>query len=749
MFRGKKINRLFLRFLSTYIIIVFIPILSLGIYIYYFFFDYMKDNLETSRHTSLQQVCSAHDNLLSQMEAISNQIYLSDSFHKFELKKSPEKTLALIEELNILNQTCSYLEEIAFHFAGDEYIYSTSGSNTVDMFFHDSFSNPEIYTEDFIETLFSSREKQVIPMHRISGFRGSIDAVVFVYPIPLQSYVPYATVLFYVPYETYAKMIGTQTEALENTYITKDDTIVFQTNNLTVSPSILSQMQESKNDFQYFEENGQKYLAVHAGQEYSSLDYYQLIDLNDVYSPLHRAQAVFLTFNAVILLLCGMLTFLFSHISYNPLKKILQRLRPISSPSLSHSDNELDRLLDGIDYVYQQNRFLNLEISSSKDAKCSVLLINFIKGRYPTRESMLPLCKNTGIHIEYGFYDIWLVQFHPSSRITPIDDETASIFNRSEDGLDIHATELLTSNTLAVVTFSENRKTQHSRVQTISEQLSEYGFEGVIGISPVYSDFSNASKAFLEASLALTRHSLTQNYEIIFFQELSSETLHMDTYPYRLLDEFNKAMSSHMSDKLPALEEKIILFVRQTPLPHFLIQNILRDMADTLARYCIQAGINDLNHTLIYSDIQNVNSLLSFEKCAHKLIELAEDIINQNETAEEAVTNDLLPIIQYINENCKSPVFSLYNVAEHFHMSPSQLTNAFKAELHISPSAYITGYKMRMAKYMLANTSDSVADICSALGYNDTSSFIRKFRQQVGQTPAAFRKECSEKEEKL
>ena len=79
----------------------------------------MKNTLETTRHSSLVQVCAAHDTLFSQMEAIADQIYLSDSFHKFELEKTPEKALGIIEELNILNQTCSYLDEIVFHFAGD------------------------------------------------------------------------------------------------------------------------------------------------------------------------------------------------------------------------------------------------------------------------------------------------------------------------------------------------------------------------------------------------------------------------------------------------------------------------------------------------------------------------------------------------------------------------------------------------------------------------------------------------------
>lgn len=742
MLRQKKINRLFFRFLISYLVMVFIPILALGIYIYHYFFEYMKNTLETTRHSSLVQVCAAHDTLFSQMEAIADQIYLSDSFHKFELEKTPEKALGIIEELNILNQTCSYLDEIVFHFAGDPYLYSGAGSNTVDMFFRDFFYNSEIYTEDFIQSLFSNSQSLVIPMHHIGGFRQNRDAAVFVYPIPRQGYAPYATVLFSVPYETYDQMIGTPDGQPENTYITKGDTLIFQTDQLTISPSVLEQMFACEDDFQYLEENGKQYLAVHTSQEYSPLDYYQLIDLNDVYAPLHKAQTVFLTFNAVILLLCGILTFAFSHINYNPLKKIQQRLRPLPSPAASQHVSELDRLLDGIDYVYHQNQSLNLALSESRDAKRSVILVNFIKGRYPSRESMLPFCENTGIHMEYGFYDIWLVRFHTASLISPIDEETAAIFNRSEADLDIHATELLTSDTLAVVAFFEDRKEQRARVASTTKQLYASGFLGVIGISGVYSDFSSASKAFLEASLALTQRNLSPNKEIIFFADLHSKALQPDTYPYSLLADFNKALSGHNLDQLLSLEGKITLFVRQNPLPHFLIQSILRDMADALVRHCIRTGINSPDHPLIYGDIQSVDSMLSFEKCVRKLIRIGKDILMQNSPTETAATGDLLPVIQYINENCKSPDFSLYNVAEHFHMSPSQLTNAFKTELHISPSAFITGYKMRMAKYMLVNTSASVQEICSALGYNDTSSFIRKFRQQVGQTPAAYRKEC-------
>lgn len=740
---GKRIgaSRIFIRFLATYLIIILIPILTLGTFIYRFYFDYMKENLEKNCYASLEQVRTVHNNLVLQLDTISGQMYLSKSFSKFQLEISPEKTLNLINELGILKQTNHYIEEIAFHFADDPYIYSSTGSNTVAMYFGELYSNPDFYSASGIEKIFACNQPKILPIHHIKGFRKSMDAVVFVYPIPMQCHTPYATVLFYVPYASYEEIFGVSEAAAENTYIVNEGTILVRTNQLEVSPFILSEMIKDDYVFRYLEEGGNKYLAVHTREEYSALDYYRLVSLNEVYAPLRHAQSVFLLLNIILLLICGIFMYIFSRINYSPLKKVMEALKPLPDTAPASSSNELGKLLEGIEYVYRQNKQLNLALAQSKDAKRSVVLINFIKGRYPTKDSMEPYCEDLGFRIDRRFYSIWLVQFFASSLLSPIDEEADAIFNCFREALDICSTELLTSDTLAVVSFFDEKRELDLSLAYIRNQLDSCGFQGVMGISSTYTDFSNASKAFMEASTALTQHTLGKDVEIIFFTDIKPDNIQPDSYPYRLLEEYGKAVSDHNRDKLASLTGKILEYVRTAGLPHFFTQCILKDAAEALIKHCIRMDADNLNLYEIYNSIYSVNSMSSFEACMKQLLAAGEELFSKKEPAQDTTAANLLLIIQYINETCKSPNFSLYNVAEHFQMSPSQLTNSFKAELHISPSAYITNYKMRMAKHLLKTTDWGIAEICSELGYNDTSSFIRKFKQYVGLTPAAYRKD--------
>ncbi len=736
-----KNTNYFLRFLLTYLIIILVPVLILGIFIYRNLFDYMKENLESSRYTSLEQISSFHENLIVQMETISNQIYLSDAFSLFFLEEHPEKALGLISELSIFNQTNPYIGEIAFHFSRDPYIYSSSGSNTVDMFFHQILSNPEVYTQESIDKLLFSASPSFLPMHHLSGLRGNMDVVVFSYPVPARSSSPYATTLFYIPADAYLKLIGTQDDSIQNTYIVKDDTFLFHTGELSLSDDVLNQMLAIENTFYYLDEGELHYLVIHVNPTYSSFDYFQVVNLNEVYAPLYKTQRLFIFCNILVLMICGMLMYWFSRLNYNPLKQIMNRLRPLPSQVTSQSGSELERLLDGIDFVYTQNKQLNLEADQSIAARRSAMLINFIKGRYLTPEDMQPFCKNLDFHLERNFFDVWLVQFHTGSALTPIDEETTEIFSYSDEQANIYATELLSSNALAIVTFFDVKESQRERAVMIQRQLLLAGFDGIIGVSDIYTDFSSASKAFLESSLCLTHHTLNRKQELIFFQDLQSEALAPDTYPHQLLEEYSRILNQHNPNKLAALKKQLLSFVRSTPLPHFMTESILREMANRLVLYCQKENQCDLDLYDLYNKIQAVNSLSSFEDCLETIFALCQDFLQHSHPMESAADSDLLPILQYINESCKSPDFSLYNAAEHFRMSPSQLTNAFKAELHISPSAYITNYKIRLAKHLLETTSESVSDICASLGYSDTSSFIRKFRQQTGKTPAAYRKE--------
>lgn len=78
-------------------------------------------------------------------------------------------------------------------------------------------------------------------------------------------------------------------------------------------------------------------------------------------------------------------------------------------------------------------------------------------------------------------------------------------------------------------------------------------------------------------------------------------------------------------------------------------------------------------------------------------------------------------------------------LAEHFSMSQSYLAHLFKEVTGSSIMAYLTNYRLLMAKHYLAQTDWEISKIVEACGFSDNSNFSRSFKVVNGISPSGFR----------
>lgn len=86
---------------------------------------------------------------------------------------------------------------------------------------------------------------------------------------------------------------------------------------------------------------------------------------------------------------------------------------------------------------------------------------------------------------------------------------------------------------------------------------------------------------------------------------------------------------------------------------------------------------------------------------------------------------------------------TLEELAEKAGYSPSHLSRKFNREMGCSIITYIQNSKLERACYLLANTTESVDDISSELGFNARSYFTTVFKNHTGMSPTEYRKENS------
>ena len=128
-----------------------------------------------------------------------------------------------------------------------------------------------------------------------------------------------------------------------------------------------------------------------------------------------------------------------------------------------------------------------------------------------------------------------------------------------------------------------------------------------------------------------------------------------------------------------------------------------------------------------------------------KLLEIIQSLYDEAMTAffdEKAPSNDdtITDVVAYIDAQ-RENIPNACEVAEHFGVSPSNLSHQFKRATGETLSNYIAGHKLRVARDLLTNTDMDINGIGEILGYTHPSSFIRMFHRVEGITPAQYREE--------
>jgi AraC-like DNA-binding protein len=98
----------------------------------------------------------------------------------------------------------------------------------------------------------------------------------------------------------------------------------------------------------------------------------------------------------------------------------------------------------------------------------------------------------------------------------------------------------------------------------------------------------------------------------------------------------------------------------------------------------------------------------------------------------------VLKIRQYINTHYKEPI-RLEELAELVGMTPVALSRFFKVRSGKTISDYLIDIRLGFAARLLADTTNSISEICYDCGFNNLSNFNRIFKKKKGCTPKEFR----------
>ena len=144
-----------------------------------------------------------------------------------------------------------------------------------------------------------------------------------------------------------------------------------------------------------------------------------------------------------------------------------------------------------------------------------------------------------------------------------------------------------------------------------------------------------------------------------------------------------------------------------------------------------------------YSDLY-FNTLFLCRSCSYveKKEEIHQNILLLLATYEKEFQNSTIQfskIEETIQKEYSSPDFSISGLADTFHVSIAYMSYLFKKGFDVNFSEYLWNIRMEKAKELLSQTDMNIDQISVQVGYLNTSSFRRKFKQETGFTPSQYR----------
>ena len=94
--------------------------------------------------------------------------------------------------------------------------------------------------------------------------------------------------------------------------------------------------------------------------------------------------------------------------------------------------------------------------------------------------------------------------------------------------------------------------------------------------------------------------------------------------------------------------------------------------------------------------------------------------------------------VKYIEANYRKEDLYTPDLAKMSGMGETYYRSIFLSVFNVAPAKYIQNYRIEKAKELLVNSSGSIEEIATAVGFANSSYFCKVFKSTVGMTPSEF-----------
>lgn len=249
---------------------------------------------------------------------------------------------------------------------------------------------------------------------------------------------------------------------------------------------------------------------------------------------------------------------------------------------------------------------------------------------------------------------------------------------------------------------------------------------------------------------AVQAASLWDRMPVVAYPE-SASLLEADqalAYPYDSMGKLSSFLQNNQFREAEEVIEELFLIIDRSEstvrqIPDFFAHCILMDLLASIANAMEHSSIRFKSYSDLYFQALYHCRSCSYREYAAVIREDIEKLLDFFREQQASKASDSYQLKALIEASFTQPDFSIAQLADKFHFSIAYISYLVKKEVNQNFTDYLWKLRLDRAKELLRDTNQSIDEISVAVGYLNTSSFRRKFKQDMGMTPSQYREQES------
>ena len=363
-------------------------------------------------------------------------------------------------------------------------------------------------------------------------------------------------------------------------------------------------------------------------------------------------------------------------------------------------------------------------------------LYNLLKGKYAREEFDERVEKDGMVNLkgEMYFLIVFLLQ---ENAVTKDNEEVEAVLHRYLRGYMI---ELPEEKKFVYVGALDKGKAKNYRESTWfmwKELERETKIDISFSFSPLFENIDDIQQIFLKTVLSMEFKFAKGNSCYIDSEQVLDEELVEVTKPKKLIEQLLMNTRLANTGEVNRIMDEINSHVKTSGMPPVYSKMVCYNLIMQVTELLHSCGMLEHGERISYSVIMARNDTV--DELTDRIRNIANNIclfLTEKKDSETEIDG----IEQFMRENVLLEKFSVQYMADWFGTSPSSLSNFYKQKTGMTIMERVTDIRMKQAEEYLLDEENPMTlnEIVEKIGYNNTSSFIRKFKSIYGVTPGQF-----------